>query len=300
MNTLRTAFILALALALSGCFQTRTLVRLNADGSGTVEETMLFNSAIQVAMQAGMGMVSGMEEQGDTPYKMEDLLARAEDLGATFVSVEEQDLLFGDGYIATYAFEDINTLRVTSDPSTFLPEELREDMMNDLGDGEEEPIAFAYRDGELLISMPDPDLGGNGEEMEEQIIEENEIDFYDAPRRDPKKQPAPIMEVQEPEQGFGGDEAEGMMAMLFRDMRFSLAVELPSEAVETNASFVEGRMLTLYDMDFETLLESPGSFERLQQLSPDGPPNSATAMRLLGELPGIQYEPEMNVTVTFR
>ena len=298
MNTLRTALVLAFALALSGCFQTKTLVRLNADGSGTVQETVLMNSAIQAAVMGGMGMgmASGVERDSDTPYILENLQARAGDLGATFVGVEEQDLLFGDGYIATYSFEDINTLRLTSDPSAFLPDELREEMNDDMGGQEQEPIVFAYRNGELLITLPPPDLDGEDDEEIEEIT--LDLDDPGTPRRDPKKQQT-IYEESDDELGMGSARDEGM-AMLFRDMRFTLTVELPGEVAETNASFLDGRTLTLYDMDFEAMIEEPGSFERLEQLSPGGPPSSAAAMRLLSELPGIRYEPAETVTVTLR
>ena len=43
MRAARLALIPALAFALAGCLQSHTVVKLNPDGSGTVEETVLMS-----------------------------------------------------------------------------------------------------------------------------------------------------------------------------------------------------------------------------------------------------------------
>lgn len=295
MRALRLFAVLSLALVLSGCFQVRTLVRLNADGSGTVEDRVLMSSAINlVTIMSGMGMGTGMDTPPpEQPYDEDVLRARAEEMGATFVGVEEEDILFGTGYVVTYAFEDVNTLALTSDPSSFFPEEMRSEMRGDMPlGGSEEPYTFAFADGELQIVVPQTDL--------EEMAEEDEVAEDAAPARDPKKGGAERESADMGEDAGGMASAMGSAALVLADMRFTVAVELPNEAAQTNASFVDGRTLTLYDMDFNQLLENPEAFDRLDDLSPAGPPDFPTAMRLLSEIPGFTFESEPTVTVSLR
>lgn len=295
MTALRSLSVLALALVLSGCFQTKTLVRLNADGSGTIEETVLMNSAMGMAVLFGASMGRQMGEVAEQPYSEADLRDRAETLGATFVRVEEQDILFGTGYVATYAFDDINDLRLVSDPSALFPEEMREQMGDDLDLGLDQAYTFAYANGALTIQVPQPDPE-DFQEDEEDMLEEEIYDVY--PGRDPKKE-QDMRGMSEMEDGPGGDNAAAM-AMVFRDMRFSMTIELPRDVAQTNASYLDGRTLTLYDMDFERLAEDPEAFDRLENLAPGGPADMSAAMRALSEIPGFSVEHEPTVTVSFR
>ena len=297
MRSLRFATVFALAALHSGCFQTQSLIRLNADGSGTVEETVLMNSTMAMAVMAGGmgammggGMNSGAMEMSDGPYDMAALEARAEAMGATLQGVEPIEILFGGGYTATYAFTDINDLRLDSDPSSALPSELTDEMGGGMGQPTPESITFEYSNQRLAIRIPQT----APEPVDEEIVMAGmEQGSY---ADDPKK-----YSMSMENEGPGEDEFR-QMAVVLKDMRFSLAMELPREVAETNSSFVEGRTLTLFDMDFGALAESPDGFEALSALDMDsGPPSfQAGSMAALQGVPGIRVEPEETVTVTFR
>ena len=291
----RLAALLVLATVLSGCFQTKSLLRLNADGSGTVEETVLMNSTLAMAVMAGgMGaMMGGMDgggmEMGDGPYSRASLEARAEAMNATLQSVEPVEILFGGGYTATYAFADVNALRLDSDPSSALPSELMDEMGSGMGEPSAEPITFEYDRARLVVRIPHTEP----RPLDEVIVDEAAMGSY---ADDPKKQSMGM-----DADGSGADEFR-QAAVVLKDMRFSLAVELPREVAETNGSFMDGRTLTLFDMDFGAMVQSPEAFETLEALDMDsGPPSfQVGGMAALGSVPGMRVEPEQTVTVRFR
>ena len=77
VNRIRTAAALLPLLLLTGCFQLRALVRVAEDGSGTMEETVLFGAMVREMMAAS----------GETPaiadlYHVDSLRAHAAKLAA--------------------------------------------------------------------------------------------------------------------------------------------------------------------------------------------------------------------------
>lgn len=287
MTALRTAFVLVLALALSGCFQTQLTLRLNADGSGTLEERVLMNSTMAMAvMMGGMGAMMGTDQEApdmpDGPYSMEALEARAASLGATLQGVEPIEVLFGGGYAATYAFDDIADLRLDADPTASLPEEIGEDFGGDDDDEPAQRFAFAYDGQTFTVQIPRP---------------ENEEDEAATDGRDPKKDP-----MDDEEGGRGGPSERDFQqaAIVLRDMRFGLTVELPKDVAQTNASHLAGRTLTIYDLDFGAMLADPNAFESLDAINmDDGPPNLGGDAAALAQIPGMTLEIGPTVTVTF-
>ena len=292
MRFLRPLTLLALAAVLSGCFQTKTLIRLNADGSGTVEETVLMNSTMAMTvMMGGLNLFAEEEEEAaempDGPYTMEALQERAAEMGATLAGVEPLDVLFGAGYTATYAFADINDLRLSSDPSDGFPSDMGGEMgmgEDDEASGADVPITFAYQQGRLSIHMPRP----NSAETDEEMAEVEIGDEVDA-------------EMDEDDASGGPSQKDiQQMTLMLKDMRFSLQVELPGAITETNASHASGQTLTLFDMDLGVVAETPGAFDRLEALGLDGPPDlSAGAMAAFPQIPGFTFEPAEEVTVSF-
>lgn len=302
MRALRPLAVLVLAVLVSGCFQTRTLLKLNADGSGTVEETVLMNSTMAMAVmmgQEGLFNFEGDDEAPEAdppegPYSMEALEARAASMGAQFVRVEPIEILFGGGYTAVYAFDDINDLSLSSDPSDLMPSQFAGEMgmgssqpvefdengemiEPEMDEMEETatPVTFAYEGGRLTVRMPQPEP--------------------DAPDGDPKKTP----EADETEE-MPDDREMQQMSMMLRDMRFSFAIELPGEITETTATHTDGRLLTLYDMNFAEVFKSPEAFALMDELESAGPDMASGAMARFGQIPGIVYEASEEVTVSFQ
>jgi len=107
--------IVPMVLATVGCFQGQRTFKVNADGSGTIVDT------VKLGEQA-KGMLQGMEQMDQsTPAEKKakkkakyDAAALAMGPGVTFVSaVPSKD----GGEITTWAFKDINTLRAVAMPS---------------------------------------------------------------------------------------------------------------------------------------------------------------------------------------
>ncbi len=97
--------VLLTALALSGCMQAELLVKVNSDGSGTIETTIGM-AKTQFAMMAEMGGES--DDPFDEATAEEGAAQYGE--GVTFVSYEKIDNEDMVGMRVVYAFEDINTV----------------------------------------------------------------------------------------------------------------------------------------------------------------------------------------------
>jgi hypothetical protein len=178
------------------------------------------------------------------------------------------------GYVAEYAFDDINTARVNQDPSAAMPE-----LAGGEGtlDSEDEFVLFSLTPGDpstLTIHTPEMAEGGP-----EQGIEGEEAVGQDT-------------ENQEEE---GDDEME-QMKEFFRDMRILVQVQVDGTIASTNASFVDGNTITLMDVNFNAFIDDSELLKQLQQIESKG---SAAAKELFQTIPGLRMETEEEVTVTF-
>jgi hypothetical protein len=252
---------------LSGCLQSRTVISVNADGTGTVEETFLMQRDI-VQMLASMG-----EGESFSLLDRDELERGAEELGdgVQFQSAEEMSTDWGSGYRAVYSFDDINTLRVNQNPSDDVPSQ-GADM------GGEQPSAVEYiqftmtrgRPATLEIIMPEP--------------EQEELEPVDEM---PEGMEAP--EISE-------EDMQGL-ASLYTDMRISVDVVVNGDIVDTNATHHDGNRVTLMDIDFNRILEEPEVMERLARQEPG---SLSQVEALVNDLPGIKAELNRRIQVRFR
>ncbi|MDT8324528.1 MAG: hypothetical protein RRA94_10470, partial [Bacteroidota bacterium] len=165
--------ILGLALLVSGCIETTTLIRVNKDGSGTVEETVKMNKMV-VGMMTGMASSmqdafksEGAEESAasdDAPtpedepmFSEEKARAQGEKMGpgVELLSYEDIDDKASTGFTAVYSFENINELRVNQNPGASMPSMPGE---TESEEGEDEEfVLFAFSPGspaQLEITPP--------------------------------------------------------------------------------------------------------------------------------------------------
>ena len=256
-------------LVLSGCLQSRTVVSINSDGSGTVEETFLMQKDM-VQMLAGMG-----EGESFSLLDRDELQQGATDYGngVTFQSAEEMSTDWGSGYRAVYTFDDVNQLRVNQNPSDDLPSQSA-DM------GGETPSAVEYiqfaisgsNPATLEIIMPEPAEG----EME------------------PADSPSMSEDMQAPE--LSEQDMQGL-ASLYTDMRISVDVVVNGRVVDSNATHLDGNTVTLIDMDFNRILEEP---DVMQRLAVQEPGSLSQIEALVDDIPGIRAELKPRVRVRFR
>jgi hypothetical protein len=149
---------------LAGCLQHETVVRLNHDGSGTIEETLTLGS-----MLAGMIGMAGEQAARPGMFDERQLSRRAKSLGPGVRFVEARELGNGTaiGYRAVFAFDDINTVRLSQDISPALPEALQTaSRPGGTGDGD---VTFSYELGRLTVNVPQGNLSEGGPDDPEEI-----------------------------------------------------------------------------------------------------------------------------------
>lgn len=248
-----------LAVSLVGCFQDEIVVKVNPDGSGTIERTfVLSRTAIEEmrAIQAGF--------DPDTPFSIfnkEELHEKAAELGegVRFVSAEPLETEAGDGYRAVYAFDDVTTLDIQPQSGG-----------RPSGDGAKPGVRFAFAPGtpaRLTILVPQQD---------------------DTAPTDPVKADTTPAD---------STERAGMMTLMhevLRGLHIRLVVEPQGTISETNAAFRADGRVVLVDVAGDALLSDPAL---VQQLA--GTEDPAATRSLIAGANGVQMETQEHVTVSF-
>ena len=133
------------------------------------------------------------------------------------------------GVKAVYAFTDFNKLKV----STALPD-MEDGGTSVSGKGEALPIRFSRNGGSSMLTM--------------NLLEElAKADAKSAARTEGKPGDKPEMPK----------EMMAMLAPMFKDMRVAIAVEPVGTLVRTNATHVQGKRVTLFDVAFGELFADP-------------------------------------------
>jgi hypothetical protein len=272
---------------LSGCFQSETTVHVKADGSGTVvEETML--GAQASAMLGGMGGMMPAPDGKPAKNPLDEMFSeekakkKASEMGegVTFVKLENLDKDGKKGARITYAFEDINKLKLGLDSGS--------DTMEGMGDGmpgneadkgkkaekKGDPVRFKFKNGKLTILMPKPD--------EEAKLEKPEgapdaTDLTDEMNKDPQ--------------------AEAMAKAMFADMKMSVRVVVESGIKKTDATHVDGNTITLMEMNFGEIMQNEKGMKVLDQLEGKNPEEIA---ELLKGVEGVKIETKEKIKVQMK
>src|SRR5262245_22014958 len=272
---IRSLLIVVCAVACSGCLSSATLIRVKANGSGTIEQTLLFNpSSIDKAF-AGMGFKSTGGSGPKPPTITTDTVAK--DLtrlgdGVSVVSVRPLKLPDGfEGAAVTFAFDDISKLR-TED--FLLPGPAAAGKK--AGGGALDGIQFA------MDRRPD------GTSVLTATFREDKKTNSD-PQSSKKSKETP---------DFDDPEMRQMVKALFKGFRIALDLEVAGEIVKTNADYVEGKRITLAEINIERLIGESSKLEALDKvLSPDA--SIAKIRPHLKDIKGLKINHPV-VTVQFR
>src|SRR5687767_6817843 len=99
--------IVVLTLCLAGCINSGTLIKVKGDGSGTIEQTLLMNTATLKGMMGGLDAQGQLKQSG--PFNEADLKKAAENMGKGVRFVSSTPMSHGgfDGAKAIFAFDDI-------------------------------------------------------------------------------------------------------------------------------------------------------------------------------------------------
>lgn len=249
-------------LFLSGCIQNDTVIHVKPDGSGTIEETVALSNALVESMQnMAKGLSEGIADanadaNADTDTKaragvsdpfqamMKDARSRETQYGpdVKFVCATPVKTETMSGYKATYAFRDINTLRINQNPNskTGMPAGGKDESQK-----KEEIIRFKFvKDpvSTLTVTMPETTKDDKAAENAKQDKQQ------DKSESDPNS-------------------AE-MMKMLFKDMSIRLVLDIDGAIVDTNATYRDKSQITLFDMHFGKIIGNVQVFEKLNATQP--------------------------------
>ncbi|WP_396624291.1 hypothetical protein [Luteitalea sp.] len=273
MRYVKMAVLALVAAAAVGCISIDSVVKIKADGSGTMEQTMLINSSAM----GMMGMMGGGDAKAApkidpaTIFSKEKLQAQAAELGEGVTFVSSEPVTQGDmkGVRAVYAFKDFNTLKV----STALPD-MDQGAAKATGKGEPLPIKFTRGAGSSMLTM-------------------NMLD--ELAKADAKKKAEPTKTAGTPEMP---KEMLAMLAPMFKDMRVAIAVEPVGTLVRTNATHVQGKRVTLFDVAFGELFANPAGIETMEKLGSN--PSLTEIQAALKGMKGIKINEVEKLEIEFR
>jgi hypothetical protein len=275
---------LGFSLSLTGCFQSDTLVVVNPDGSGTVTETFVLGKDAMNELKQRAARKRSKDGTNKTPAKpfevMDEQKLRADGAkmgeGVTFVSAKKIMSGDGAGYTVTYAYRDINKLKINKDKiggalnSYDSPAPGR----TEPPDYKPQNMTFEFHKGlasELIIHSPvQPPAPANGNKTKKKV------------------------RVLDP------DQTEVMAQILGRaikDMKIDVVVQVAGKIVKTDAKFLDGSKVTLLAMDFNKLLAEPA---KLKALAATDSETIEDRNKYLAGFPGMKVELRDKVTVSFK
>lgn len=272
MRTLKLAALALVAAVTVGCLSVDTVVKVKADGTGTLERTMLINPSTQ-----GMMSMMGGADSKDAPpkpdlaslFSTDKLAAEASGLGEGVTFVSSEPVTSGEmkGVKAIYAFKDFNKLNVT----TALPD-MEKAGAEMKGKGANLPLTLTRKGSNSLITL---DL----------LTELAKTDGKTTP-----KKPEGTPEIPK--------EMVAMLAPMFKDMRVAISVEPQGTLVRTNATHVQGQRITLFDVAFGEIFADPKGFEKLEALGNN--PSLDEIRTALNGMKGIKVNPVEKLEIEFK
>jgi hypothetical protein len=268
MRSVAAATLCALSLFLAGCFTDKTMIKLNADGSGTiVVTTQMKTSAIEQMKQMAkaFGGENAKEPELFTEKEAKEKAAKMGE-GIEFVSYEPIKTKDAEGMKAAYSFKDIRKLKINE--------------------------------------MTDPPGGGGGPGMKMQAKKSTPVTFkYDKlpngntlltilnPGCDLKPD-------QNPPAGLPNelpDEQLAMMKEMMGGLLVSIQLEVPG-LVKTSSKCAEGSKITILEMDFDKFLSDPAKLKKLVAAQPK---SNEEAKLLIKDFPGVKMTFEPETTIEF-
>ena len=222
-----------LPLLLLGCISSGVIVKVNKDGSGEIVQTFKIKKDF-------VGFLSMSEEPTDPNLiDMEslNLAAKAMGEGVSLTKVEPmtEDSAYA-GYKAYFKFQDISKIKVSASPSTS-PEAISEDS--------KDWINFDFTKGKtskLTMHLSEQDT-----EQTDQKTSSEKDEAVEAST----------------EEGLGDQLKE-----IYKDMHYWMKVEVVGNITNTNALYVDGSQITIFDMNFEKIVENDELFKKVTAENP--------------------------------
>ncbi|MEE9572510.1 MAG: hypothetical protein V3W20_05655 [Candidatus Neomarinimicrobiota bacterium] len=261
-----TIFLFISVILFSGCLKVNSNVIINKDGSGILEEQVLMSDMVISMMNEFM---SSFQDSTSAPeefklFKEDELKAKSSEYGegVKYVSGEEIKIDGWRGYKAIYSFEDLNKIKMETDPNTKVENPQDDEQAT-------EYFSFKFIPGdiaELIIDRPDL----SSEKKDEEISVET---------------------------GTENQELDDNLIKMMDGMTMTISLEFNGEIVETNASYVDDSKVTMLDIDFSEILKNKESLELFKK----NPPDNLDEMKAIVEnIPGMKVEFKKPVIVKFK
>ena len=259
----RAVLLLTGALMSGACFQMTTVLKVNGDGSGTINHRMVYTPAALKQLKSFAALGGGRSGGADplSEQQARDMTASIGP-GVTYVSSELITTPLGQGRDATYAFTDVSTLRISTQPAAPGGISLK------VGGVNTQPSA-----AESITFTMTREANGNAM-LHIHVPEPNYLDFFGSPQA-----AAQI----------------GMIKTMLAGARVLLAAEPAGTLVRTSSPFVEGQRVTLLDIDLDTVLADDTLLPRIQAVAAD--PKAAKAMLLAAN--GLKINLDTEITIEF-
>jgi len=249
------------AIACSGCFQFSTVLTLNADGSGTIDQRLLFSQGA-VAQLRQFAALGGGGADFD-PLSEQQARDAAANLGpgVTYVSSTPIDSSEGVGRDIRYTFTDINQLSLDQAPPP--PGGLGAPPP---GAGSGSNVTFKLTrqlDGRSVLTIALPQLPTGGGDAKPSIVP--------------------------------SAEQVAMLKPMLAGARLAIEIEPAGTLVRTSSPFVTGRRVTLLDVNADALFKDDTLLQRLQTAT------TAEEMKtILKNIPDLKLNLDPEITIEFQ
>jgi len=265
--------LLLATLSLTACLNSTTLVKVKADGSGTVEQTTLVNMSALKGVMGAQGQGQGAPNGPMMSKEELERTAAAMGEGVRLVSSEPIKGEAGwEGVKAIFAFDDINKVQVNQSPSMSGGTSSKKRSAEPTSD---DPVRFKLtRSGgtsTLSINFIDRPVG-------------------DKPAAEPR-QPSDMPDLTNPM-------IMNMIKAMFNGFQVNVGLEVAGKIIKTNADYVTGSRITLLELDVAALLADEAKLKALQGKL--GPGMSLSEVKpYLKDIKGIKVDGP-SITVEFR
>jgi hypothetical protein len=254
----------------AGCFQSTVLVKVNADGSGTIETHTVMTSAAlaQVRQLSGAFGSDAKPVELFSEQQAREVGSRMGD-DITMISTRALKTADGEGREAVYAFRDVTKLRLSQTPAAPGGSSVRAGGLGLGAQGDAMTIGFSRNAaGNMVLTLH---LGANPlGPLADQTGAGN------AGRGIPM--PADQLALMQP---------------MLAGMRIALRVEPSGRLVKTSSPYVDGNIVTILDIDLDALLNDP-AFKQLQTAK-----TSQESKDTLRSMKGIKLNLEPDITLEF-
>jgi len=243
--------LLLLSLLFCGCYTRETVLFIREDGGGLLE----------ITTTATKGLLDYAQRQAGIPpeelWFNERILQQAAagfGEGVRYLSHRIDDGADGKTFVVSYRVADIQTLvlPVDTDPPFFLNARPPEEAQN------RSAFRFARRDSALEITPPRerrlPPSTPRVQVESARVRQQREERL----RQDRQR----LMRDGNPFRLTGGENAEELVRKLSGNMRFSIALQLPSAPVSHTARHLEELKLTLFELEAAEVLRDNETMRR--------------------------------------